>query len=103
MDSQRNKELAEMVEGSPLLCLAAAIGVGIWMGSQSRLSGLLKASAVLGASQFFQNEIRDLKSYAVRQAIGVVKDAAVGAVSPGLAPKVSQAIERATQGLAASL
>lgn len=65
-------------------------------------SGLASTGMVMAASKFFDKEIRDLRNYAIGQAMGVVKELAKGAVSPELSPRIGEVLDRATRALGAT-
>ncbi len=88
-----NQEISRYVQQKPWLCLAAATGLGYWLGS--RPSSLTSAGVWVGLQQFFQREINDLKSYALSQAMGVAKEAALGAVPESLGPQMGKLLDRA--------
>lgn len=66
------------------------------------MSGLASTGMMMAASKFFDKEIRDLRNYAISQAMGVVRDLAKGAVSPELSPRIGEVLDRATRALGAN-
>lgn len=66
------------------------------------LAGIASSGLMMAATKFFDKEIRDLRNYAIGQAMSVAKEVVKGAVSPDLAPRVGEVFDRASRYMGAT-
>mgnify|MGYP001016395411 CR=1 FL=1 len=105
------------INSYPWACLAASIGVGFVVGQMkyrddrtpgndgpgmvtNMASGLASSGLMMATTKFFGQEIRDLRNYAIAQALGVAKQLATGMTSPDLSPRVGRVFDRAASHFA---
>lgn len=65
------------------------------------LAGIASSGLMMAATKFFDKEIRDLRNYAIGQAMSVAREVVKGAVSPDMAPRVGEVFDRATRYMGA--
>lgn len=65
------------------------------------LAGIASSGLLMAATKFFDKEIRDLRNYAIREAMNVAKEVVKGAVSPQMAPRVNEVFDRAARYMGA--